>query len=53
MNTHDHAVLLVGLQDGTWNIKNSWGRNWGEAGYIRLKNGNTCGLANIPVYPIV
>lgn len=50
--THNHAVLLVGLQDGNWLVKNSWGPNWGENGYIRLKNGNTCGLANVPFYPL-
>lgn len=40
----DHAVLLVGIVDGNWKIKNSWGTSWGEQGYIRLASGNTCGL---------
>lgn len=40
----DHAVLLVGIVDQNWKIKNSWGTTWGEAGYIRLAPGNTCGL---------
>ncbi|EAS07034.1 papain family cysteine protease (macronuclear) [Tetrahymena thermophila SB210] len=52
-NTHNHAVLLVGFQDDAWIVKNSWGPEFGENGYIRLKNGNTCGVANIPYYPIV
>lgn len=51
-NTHNHAVLLTGIQDGNWIVKNSWGPKWGENGYIRLKNGNTCGLANVPYYPV-
>ncbi|KAL4478403.1 hypothetical protein ABPG74_006638 [Tetrahymena malaccensis] len=50
---HNHAVLLVGFQNGTWLIKNSYGTNWGENGYIRLKNGNTCGVANQPYQPVV
>ncbi|EAR84061.1 papain family cysteine protease (macronuclear) [Tetrahymena thermophila SB210] len=50
--THNHAVLLVGFQNDAWIVKNSWGTTWGENGYIRLKNGNTCGLANVPYYPI-
>ena len=41
----NHAVLLVGAAaDGSWKIKNSWGTGWGEAGFIRLSPGNTCGL---------
>ena len=42
----NHAVLLVGVVGGAWKIKNSWGTGWGEAGYIRIGSGNTCGLCN-------
>ena len=56
----DHAALIVGF--GTdpkfgdyWLVKNSWGENWGEKGYIRMarNQGNHCGISNYVVYPII
>ena len=50
-NSLNHAVLLVGYgvdsTTGTeyWIIKNSWGLNWGEEGYMRLvKGAGSCGI---------
>lgn len=45
------AVLLVGMTDQYWALKNSWGRLWGENGYIRIGRGNTCGVCNAASYP--
>ena len=47
----NHGVLLVGVVDGNWWVKNSWGPSWGEKGFIRLATGNTCGLCNVASYP--
>jgi len=38
----NHAVVLVGWSDADncWIIKNSWGAEWGESGYARVKYGD-------------
>ncbi|XP_068644914.1 senescence-specific cysteine protease SAG39-like [Aristolochia californica] len=58
----DHAVTAVGYGetgDGTkyWLVKNSWGTNWGEAGYVRMKRDigameGICGIAMDASYPV-
>merc|ERR1711970_17644 len=45
----DHAVAVVGYgtENGVdyWLIKNSWGPQWGENGYIKLERGSgMCGI---------
>ena len=47
----NHGVTLVGVKDGNWWVKNSWGASWGEKGFIRLASGNTCGICNMAVFP--
>ena len=52
----DHAVTVVGYgtSDGEdyWLIKNSWGSDWGEGGFIRLKRGvSMCGVGKVLVVP--
>lgn len=47
----NHGVLLVGVSDSAWKVKNSWATSWGEDGFIRLARGNTCGLCNSASYP--
>jgi C1A family cysteine protease len=50
----DHGVLAVGYTSEAFKIKNSWGRSWGEDGYIRLStSGNQCGMLNEGIYPVV
>ena len=50
----NHAVNIVGWDDngGYWIMRNSWGANWGEKGYIRIKYGcNGIGTAANYVIP--
>ena len=47
----DHAVTIVGYTDKAWIIKNSWGSQWGDRGYLHLERGkNACGVAEYAVY---
>ncbi|KAE9454685.1 hypothetical protein C3L33_13427, partial [Rhododendron williamsianum] len=58
----DHGVAVVGYgatADGTkyWIVKNSWGAEWGEQGYIRMQRmvdspEGLCGIAKEASYPI-
>lgn len=57
----DHGVTLIGYgktSDGTkyWLVKNSWGKSWGEKGYIRMERDvdaaeGLCGIAMQASYP--
>lgn len=59
----DHGVAAVGYgtsEDGKdyWIVRNSWGGDWGENGYIKMernvagKKAGKCGIAVEPSYPI-
>lgn len=60
----NHGMLVVGYgtdDEGNkyWNLRNSFGTNWGENGYIRIcrechKNGKQgqCGILNYPTIPL-
>jgi len=46
----DHAIQLTGYspdQGGYWIVRNSWGSDWGENGFIYLQYGqNTCDMTS-------
>ncbi|GAB4860563.1 hypothetical protein Ancab_035724 [Ancistrocladus abbreviatus] len=58
----NHGVAVVGYGatvDGTkyWTVKNSWGIEWGEKGYVRMERdisapGGLCGIAKDGSFPI-
>lgn len=53
----DHAVGCVGWGEESgvkyWLVRNSWGVDWGEAGYVRMLRGtNMCGVATEAVVAI-
>ncbi|XP_031257871.1 senescence-specific cysteine protease SAG12-like [Pistacia vera] len=57
----NHAVTAIGYGTGTsgtkyWLIKNSWGTDWGESGYMRIQRDvsareGLCGIAKKASYP--
>ena len=59
----DHGVLVVGYgsEGGKdyWLVKNSWGPEWGDGGYVKIARSNqsddpgVCGIAMQPSFPAV
>ena len=58
----DHAMVVVGYgtdektREPYWLLKNGWGAQWGEEGFLKLPRGlpgfGACGLTTQPGYPI-
>lgn len=47
----DHAMLLVGYTPDYWILKNSYGPEWGEDGYMRLeRHKDACGIGTYATY---
>lgn len=54
----NHAVTIVGYGQERglpyWLVKNSWGNDFGEEGYIKILRGvNMCGISSINMMPII
>ncbi|KAJ0795435.1 putative zingipain [Helianthus annuus] len=56
---HDVVVVGYGTEAGKnyWLVRNSWGAEWGEKGYVKIERNVTektgkCGIAMEPLYPV-
>jgi len=62
-NNLDHCVLITGYSDQkgldmetyqVWNIRNSWGEDWGYGGYLYVERGyDLCGVGDEVTIPLV
>lgn len=52
----NHCVQIVGLNkaESYWIVRNSWGTDWGQSGYIYVSTeGNACDIEYSPLYVTV
>jgi len=55
--TVDHCVQITGWKSENstdcWNVRNSWGTDWGESGYVWVERGkDVCGIAQAVTVPV-
>jgi C1A family cysteine protease len=51
----NHCVQAVGINsdEGYWIIRNSWGTEWGNSGYLYLEtDSNLCDISYLPTYVV-
>lgn len=53
--TYNHAIIVVQKTPEYFKIRNSWGNEWGENGYFRIKNynGGNNGSCSLEKYALV
>ena len=50
----NHAVVIIGYDEDSWIVKNSWGSTWGEDGFFRVRRGtDTLCIATRVFMPIL
>lgn len=50
----DHSLMAVGYGSNYYIVKNSWGTEWGDAGYVKIGTGDgkgICGINQYVAYP--
>ncbi|KAM3137477.1 hypothetical protein pb186bvf_010450 [Paramecium bursaria] len=48
-NITNHAVMAVGYNLTSLKLKNSWGKTWGDAGYIHVNLSTPCGATKYSI----
>ena len=47
-------MAIVGYTEDAWIVRNSWGQDWGDAGYLRIgrkgEGYGYCGIYSFPIY---
>lgn len=50
----NHAIVIVGYTDHYWIIKNSWGKDFGDNGYMYIeRHKNACGINTEIAYAVL